>query len=252
VIGIGLWLYYPREEAGPGTTLTEAPSAGGFEWPPLDYLQGQGEAPGLDLSDETAGTSGEEPDEFEVTYGVVEGQTTERPPTGQSPTIETTPQVQPETSAGSGIVTRPATTTQAPRTQAQETEAEPDVAVPSPAAVARATSPAPSTTAPGAATISPQSSGVTLSDRAYWVQAISSPSRDTIEQARLMLRDHQLGSRIVTRDINGTTYYRLRVGPFAVRAEAEKFLGWVQAIDDFSDAMIFVDYSTPVLAANPS
>ena len=58
-----------------------------------------------------------------------------------------------------------------------------------------------------------------------------------------------MGSRILTHDVSGTTYYRVRLGPFAVRAEAEKFLGWVVEIDDFSDAMIFVDYTTAVATA---
>ena len=62
------------------------------------------------------------------------------------------------------------------------------------------------------------------------------------------MHEHQLGSRILTKDIDGRTYFRLRIGPFAVRAEAEKFLGWVQQVDGFSDAMLFVDYTTLVLA----
>jgi cell division septation protein DedD len=88
-----------------------------------------------------------------------------------------------------------------------------------------------------------------LADAAYWVQAISSPNRDTIEQAQRTLREHQLGTRIMTKEIGETTYFRLRLGPFAVREEAEKFLGWVMEIDGFGDSMIFVDYTTAVVAA---
>ncbi|MFW5742593.1 MAG: SPOR domain-containing protein [Spirochaetota bacterium] len=78
---------------------------------------------------------------------------------------------------------------------------------------------------------------------------ISSPNHDTVEMAQQTLREHQLGSRVLTKEIGGTPYFRLRLGPFAVREEAEKFLGWVIGIDGFADSMIFVDYTTAVLAA---
>lgn len=246
VVGVGLWLFYPRDAAPEDVAVAGTPEDGGFQWEPLDYLQGRGDVPGLDQAD--GGVSGGEPDEFEVTYGVAAD--AQEPRAAEPRTL---------------ISTQPVTGGAAEPPRVSEPAPEPAVSVQQPAAVApresapRATGEvaAGPTAAPSAAPATPSATAPAsaaaeeLSDRAYWVQAISSPNRDTVEQAQRTLREHQLGSRILTKVINDRTYYRLRIGPFSVRAEAEKFLGWVQAIDDFADAMIFVDYTTPVLAARP-
>ena len=243
VVGVGLWLFYPRSADDVDLVQSGTPESGGYEWQPLDYLQGQGDVPGLDESDsDRAG----EPDEFEVTYGVVQdaadGEGAGRPTTDRPTVIETVDRApSAEATSVPGPSARPASpdpTDSAGTSAVRETGAS----VPPPAEPV--VSAVPSTT-----TVIDRSD---LADRAYWVQAISSPNRDTVEQAKLTLREHQLGSRILTKVIDERTYSRLRIGPFAVRAEAEKFLGWVQEIDDFVDAMIFVDYTTPVLAARPN
>ena len=243
VVGVGLWLFYPRSADDDALAQSGTPESGGYEWQPLDYLQGQGDVPGLDESE--AGTAGE-PDEFQVTYGVVQDAADQdaegRPPADRPTVIDTVDQAPAvQITATSVSTAQPVSTgtvgTSAPR------ETRPTG--PSVSAVATTPSTTPST---GPSTVAAPE----LADQAYWVQAISSPNRDTVEQARITLREHQLGSLILTKVIDGRTYYRLRIGPFAVRPEAEKFLAWVQDIDDFSDAMIFVDYTTPVLAARPN
>ena len=241
VVGIGLWLYYPREGETAEMAMEDSPGSGGFEWQPLDYLQGQGDAPGLETDGESPDQDTEEPAEFEVTYGVVDGDDPAQDT--PSPVITAEPAAPSDDREGEVTTVTPSSTGSSGGVAVSE--------VPSASQVARATA----EQAPNETGITPSRdpapASPDLADRAYWVQAISSPNRDTVEQARLTLRDHQLGSRILTREINGRTYFRLRVGPFAVRAEAEKFLGWVRDIEDFSDAMIFVDYTTPVLAARP-
>ena len=260
VIGAGIWLFYPKgDEAARGLAQGQDQSSG-FEWEPLDYLSGEGELPGLQPGQE------EEPDEFEVTYGVVdEGTAPEDRGTATSPAAQTgspSPSrlvVEDRTSGSSASSATTQTTSATPRTVEPSTT--------SAAAVSTATSGESSTTKAAPSTQASTATGsvarstaeVTRPERSvpeqevathsYWVQVISSPNRDTIEQAQKTLDEHQLGSLIRTKEINGTTYYRLRLGPFAVRAEAEKFLGWVQEIDGFADSMIFVDYSAPVLAA---
>ncbi|MFW5742594.1 MAG: hypothetical protein ACOC2D_04895 [Spirochaetota bacterium] len=67
IVGVGIWLFYPRGEAEPDQ-LTEAD--GGLEWEPLDYLRGDDELPGL----ESGAEEPDDDDEFVVTYGVVEDQ----------------------------------------------------------------------------------------------------------------------------------------------------------------------------------
>ena len=76
----------------------------------------------------------------------------------------------------------------------------------------------------------------------YWIQVISSPSRDRVEQARVRLQEQNLGSRITSIDHNNTTFFRLRVGPYANKAEAEKFLEWVKAVDGFEESYISEEY----------
>ena len=249
VVGVGLWLFYPRAADDGDLAQGGAPESGGYEWQPLDYLQGQGDVPGLDEDEsDRAG----EPDEFEVTYGVVQDAAdgdTAGEPTADRPTVIDTADRAPSAEAtdvpGPGVQSAsPGPTDSAGTSAARETgTAGSDVSTAADSTSQPRVSETPST----AATLD----RTDLADRAYWVQAISSPNRDTVEQAKLTLREHQLGSRIITKVIDDRTYYRLRIGPFAVRAEAEKFLGWVQEIDDFVDAMIFVDYTTPVLAARP-
>ncbi len=246
IIGVGIWLFYPRDAAEP-ESIAEA--GGGLEWEPLDYLRGDGEVPGLEED------AAEEDGDFIVTYGVAEDDArptdssnrfvSEEPsPEADRPVADRAPaEVDRVSDAGAEGRAAGTDATVAPRMTS--TSRDTSAPAPSPttagsvAASTRAERPAPPVVVPDAE----------LADRAYWVQAISSPNRDTIEQAQRTLREHQLGTRILTKEIGGTTYFRLRLGPFAAREEAEKFLGWVIEIDGFSDSMIFVDYTTAVLAA---
>ena len=246
IVGVGIWLFYPRGEAEPDQ-LAEA--QGGLEWEPLDYLRGDEEMPGLEPDD----AEPDEDDEFVVTYGVAAEE-------------------QPSPRTGRGLVTEAAAPVAREDAEAGETapaaSARPDGAA-AESAPQPARKPTPSVTAPAdrpsepkpvetaARTPAPAArpsaeappSDDELADRAYWVQVISSPNRDTVEMAQQTLREHQLGSRVLTKEIGGKVYFRLRLGPFAVREEAEKFLGWVTEIDGFAESMIFVDYTTAVLAA---
>lgn len=246
IIGVGIWLFYPREASQPESL---ARADGGLEWEPLDYLRGDGELP--DIAGDEAG---EDEGEFVVTYGVAESDEPAASGRDDDAFVAEEPSLRDGETAtqpadaerSQGAADEP----ERPSVAATEVETEraPSVATGS----AEPARPRPATTEPEPARTPPTpSDSAELADRAYWVQAISSPNRDTIEQAQRTLHEHQLGTRILTREIDGTTYFRLRLGPFAVRAEAEKFLGWVVEIDGFEDAMIFVDYTTVVLAAQP-
>ncbi|MFW5826646.1 MAG: SPOR domain-containing protein [Alkalispirochaeta sp.] len=76
----------------------------------------------------------------------------------------------------------------------------------------------------------------------YWIQLISSPNRDRVDQARSTLTDYSLGGRVTTRDVEGELFYRLRVGPYDSQGEAEKFLEWIRDIDGFGEAYISEEY----------
>ncbi len=76
----------------------------------------------------------------------------------------------------------------------------------------------------------------------YWIQVISSPTRDTIERARTRLDQRDLGTRVTTTTVNGSTFYRLRIGPYRRKAEAEKFLDIVSGLDGFEGSYISEEY----------
>ncbi len=74
--------------------------------------------------------------------------------------------------------------------------------------------------------------------REYWIQVISSSSRDTAEAAKARLRDQSFGSVIFPVTVEGRNYYRVRVGPYDSRGEADKFLEWVQNLDGFEQSYV--------------
>jgi len=74
--------------------------------------------------------------------------------------------------------------------------------------------------------------------REYWIQVISSSSRDTAEAAKARLSEQSLGSVIFPVTVDGRNYYRVRVGPYDDRGEANKFLEWVQNLDGFEQSYV--------------
>ncbi len=261
-IGIGLLLFYPREDVPEATADTEF-------WDPMDFLAGSGSRPELQSRDtDASGASAEQTPEdrsqdssrspededededdgsFSVTYGVRE----------VSPSQESDART-PGTRLGTpSVIIQEEEPEERPSAVSRVAERDP---ADSPALPRREATP-PAASREGGSTARPSATAGTrpkvteeqaLATRAYWVQVISSPNRDTVEQAQRSLATHQVSTRVLTKEIGGTVYYRLRLGPFAVRGEAEKFLDWVLDLDRFADALIFVDYTTSVRAASGS
>lgn len=107
-----------------------------------------------------------------------------------------------------------------------------------PAPSAPTPAPAPSAGAPATREAAPRQIRVTE----YWIQLIASPSRDRVQQAEARLTDYNVGGRITTRDVGGELFYRLRVGPYSTRAEAEGFLEQVRSVEGFEQAYISEEY----------
>jgi len=78
--------------------------------------------------------------------------------------------------------------------------------------------------------------------REYWVQLAATGSRDAAETARDTLRGHTLRSVVFPTRIDGDIYYRVRVGPYREQREAEKFLAWIEELDDFEDGYVSLVY----------
>ena len=84
----------------------------------------------------------------------------------------------------------------------------------------------------------------TVSVTHYWIQAGSFTARSRAENTQQLLAEKGWTSRIISRDVDGRTYFRVRIGPYEAEAEAEKFLEWLRGIDTFEGSYISQMYSS--------
>lgn len=221
VLGVGLALFYP--DAG-GETAASA-----REFDPIEYARPEREAPDEERvivfgeSDEVEGEEAEG-EEAEGEQRVI--LLTEEEP--QAPEER-----EPEQS---GVTSRPAR-----GEEPREREAAEPAASRQSAPAREPAAPARQTTAAYQAAPQPEPRRIRVTE--HWIQLISSPNRERVDLVRERLREeYSLGGRVTSREVEGTTYYRLRLGPYDDRAEAEKFLTWVRDIEGFSGAYISEEY----------
>jgi len=74
--------------------------------------------------------------------------------------------------------------------------------------------------------------------REFWVQVGSFASRSRADALGQRLSDQGIVSRVTTRTSGADLFFRVRVGPYASRVEAEKFLAWVQRVDGMDGSYI--------------
>lgn len=214
VIGVGVALLYPRADSEAGGEVIGSVQ----EFDPIEYIRRPDPAPIAD-ADETEepviivyGSEEPMPEGVEGALGTEDGSATvtitERPAVSARPeATESAPLVDRDQSASSTEPVRTESTSAAQPTQR-----------------------------------APQTQPREVRVTEYWIQLIASPSRDRVEQANLTLADYSLGGRITTRDIDGTLFYRLRVGPYPNAEEAEKFLEWITDIEGFESAYVSEEY----------
>lgn len=129
--------------------------------------------------------------------------------------------------------------------QAPAAEATKPVAAAKPAAssTAKSTSTAKSA-APSTAKAEPAKSTNKLVDQ-FWVQVASVTNKNNAEAARAALAANKIESEIFTHNADdGKLYYRLRVGPYTTRTEAEYWKGRIALIDEFADTQSYITNST--------
>jgi DedD protein len=129
------------------------------------------------------------------------------------------------------------TTVNVPRPAAPSvtvTAAKP-AALPEPPPKAAPQTPA-KTQAPAAKPAAPAASG-TRSD--YWVQAGSFTNKSRADSAKEYLEKKGIGSVITNGDVNGKTYYRVRVGPYTSQNEAAYWLSLIKTIDGMESALVW-------------
>lgn len=78
----------------------------------------------------------------------------------------------------------------------------------------------------------------------YWIQAGSFQTQSRAEQTQHQLAERGWDTRIISRDVNGQVFFRVRLGPFETKDEAGKFLDWITDIDSFESSYISEVYTT--------
>ena len=79
----------------------------------------------------------------------------------------------------------------------------------------------------------------------FWIQAGSYSSKKNAEEARAALSAEKIASEIFTyTDTNGTLYYRVRVGPYTTKSEAEYWQSRIALTEKFSGAKTYITDSS--------
>lgn len=79
----------------------------------------------------------------------------------------------------------------------------------------------------------------------YWVQVASVTNKNNAENARAALAANKIDSEIFTHKADdGKLYYRLRVGPYTTKTEAEYWKGRIVLIEEFADTASYITNST--------
>ena len=79
----------------------------------------------------------------------------------------------------------------------------------------------------------------------YWVQVASFTGKKNAEDARAALLEEKINSEIFTyKDSKGVIYYRLRVGPYTTKSEAEYWHSRIKLIEQFAGTSSYVVNST--------
>ncbi len=219
VVVVGFIWFLPPEDGEANTAIAGAgvvAESVGDRFDPIEWARGTTAVPGIS---ETAESGSEEGENLLLVIGAAEQAT----PSGTTAPSGQQQKISGETSPG------PTTIRLAPSSAPPKPASTPAVAQPTAARPVRSQ--------PAA---KPRSVRVTQ----YWIQAGSFESRTRAEQTQQVLRDRGFNGRITSVDVSGSRYYRVRIGPYDSKAEAEKFLAWIKEIDSFDSSYISEVYTT--------
>ncbi|MDR1249172.1 MAG: SPOR domain-containing protein [Treponema sp.] len=120
--------------------------------------------------------------------------------------------------------------------------AVPDAPRSAPAPVAR-TSPAPAARAPAAPAPRTAAPAPSRAQDNYWVQTGSFSTVARAEAVKDTLSAKGISSLVENREVDGKTYFRVRVGPYTSKNEADYWLALIKSIHGFEESLVF---KTPV------
>ena len=86
----------------------------------------------------------------------------------------------------------------------------------------------------------------------FWIQVISTTSKDRVEQVRKDLAALGFNGRISTFAKDKTDFFRLRYGPYGSRDEAKKFLDWVKIIKGLDGSFVAEEPNAAVSVPKPT
>jgi len=72
----------------------------------------------------------------------------------------------------------------------------------------------------------------------YWIQTGSYKSQTKAEELMSLLQSKGLGSRVFSWTSKGDTFFRVRVGPYSNKGEADKFLALVQQVQGLETSYV--------------
>ena len=72
----------------------------------------------------------------------------------------------------------------------------------------------------------------------YWIQAASFSSRGRADELKQGLSEKGVAALITVKDISGKSWYRVRIGPYSMKADADGWLGRLKAIPGCTEAYV--------------
>jgi DedD protein len=72
----------------------------------------------------------------------------------------------------------------------------------------------------------------------YWIQTASFSSAGKAEEQRAFLSQQGLNAVVSTKEVNGKTYFRVRLGPYSTKREAEGWLTRISSLAGCSGAYV--------------
>lgn len=227
VLAAGLYFLRPRSPEGPEAAVREAPAVESFD--PFEYVRGRSGLPGL----RERPAQGEEAEEMVIIVGEPEG------PAGAEPLedgeVPVARELVPGPGPGPGFAPGPAP---APAGAVSGTAAPARPVAAPPERPERASSPAARPAPLPAPKPAPKPAPQPVRVAEYWIQVGSFSSRSRADELRDSLVQRGLAPKVTTRVVAGATRFRVRLGPYANKPEAEKFLQWVKALEGMEGSYI--------------
>ncbi len=203
VFAAGLLWFYPSEDVKTAAGGNSGGKEANIDFDPVEWVRNSNDYPGLSDAGRKEENSGKT-DEFTIVYGE-DGSSSET----SAAVISEKPAVNVEAAKASG---------------APEEQVKPAAAAPVVKQSAKENS---------SATVSQP-----VQTREYWIQAGSFKSRSGAQAAKEKLSAEGIASRITIKTVEGDDYFRVRIGPYTNKKEAEKFLDWVKKLDSFKSSYI--------------